>query len=286
MDLIIVLIKKSDIEQCLEDMEEDFFFQVALLDARLICGDQDLFTKLLKKFQASFDHGTRKNFVQDMMAHRLERHRRFGDHTYLLEPNIKETRGGLRDLQAMFWTGKVLFGLGTPEDFREAGLLNQKEYRELSDASNDLIIIRNRLHYASGRKNDRLFFEYQEEIARKLRLYDSRESLGVERFMKKVHTDLQCIASASDLFFEHVEDVISSRGIKIKSRPLAPGMAKTIFGILRKIETEIRQLPRDRTTARVSSRRSGRTRRPQPRFEPVQQFRVRGGGAKLAKIVQ
>ncbi len=212
------------VDACMEDIQKDFFFQVALLDARLICGDQDLFTKLLKKFQASFDRGTRKNFVQDMMAHRLERHRRFGDHTYLLEPNIKETRGGLRDLQAMFWTGKVLFGLGTPEDFREAGLLNQKEYRELSDASNDLVIIRNRLHYASGRKNDRLFFEYQEEIARKLRLYDSRESLGVERFMKKVHTDLQCIASASDLFFEHVEDVISSMGIKIKSRPLAPGI--------------------------------------------------------------
>ncbi len=212
------------IKACMEDIREDFFFQVALLDARLICGDKDLFSKLSETFRNSFDHGTRKKFVQDMMAHRLERHRRFGDHTYLLEPNIKETHGGLRDFQAMFWTGTVLFGLGSPEAFKEAGLLNQREFQSLSEASNDLIIIRNRLHYASGRKNDRLFFEYQEEIAKRLRLFDSRETLGVERFMKKVHTDLQCIAAASDLFFEHVEDVISSRGIKVKARRLSAGI--------------------------------------------------------------
>lgn len=212
------------VQACLEDMKQDFFFQVALLDARLVCGDKDLFTKLSEKFRKSFDRGTRKTFVQDMMAHRAERHRRCGDHTYLLEPNIKESRGGLRDLQAMFWTGSVLFGLGSPEEFREAGLLTRKEFADLEDAQNHLIIIRNRLHYVSGRKNDRLFFEYQEEIAKKLRLYDSREALGVERFMKKVHTDLQRVAVASDLFFEHVEDVINAVGAKGKTKQLSPGI--------------------------------------------------------------
>ena len=212
------------VQACMEDMKGDFFFQVALLDARLICGDKELFTKLSKRFTESFNKGTRKRFVQDMMAHRIERHRRFGDHTYLLEPNIKESRGGLRDLQAMFWTGKVLFGLDSPDGFREAGLLNQKEYDSLEEAKNDLIIIRNRLHYASGRKNDRLFFEYQEEIAKRLRLYDSKEALGVERFMKRVHTDLQGVAVASDLFFEHVEDVISPGKSKGKVGRLASGI--------------------------------------------------------------
>ncbi len=147
------------IEACLEDMKEDFFFQVALLDARLICGDKNLFTKLSEGFRQSFNRGTRKTFVQDMMAHRAERHRRCGDHTYLLEPNIKESRGGLRDLQAMFWTGRVLFGLGSPEEFRDAGLLTGREFVDLEEAKNHLIIIRNRLHYVSGRKKDRHFFE-------------------------------------------------------------------------------------------------------------------------------
>ena len=212
------------VEACLEDMKEDFFFQVALLDARLICGDRNLFTKLSKRFWQSFNRGTRKTFVQDMMAHRAERHRRCGDHTYLLEPNIKESRGGLRDLQAMFWTGRVLFGLGSPEEFREAGLLTRREFTDLEEAKNHLIIIRNRLHYVSGRKNDRLFFEYQEEIARNLRLYDSKETLGVERFMKKIHTYLQKVAVASDLFFEHVEDVINPGADRRKTRQLAPGI--------------------------------------------------------------
>ncbi len=212
------------INECLEDIKKDFFFQVALIDKRFICGDKELFTNLSQKFLASFDKGSRKTFAQDMMAHRAERHSRFGDHTYLLEPNIKDSRGGMRDLQAMFWTGKVLFGLSTPAEFHEEGLLNQKEFQALEDAKNDLFIIRNRLHYASGRKNDRLFFEYQEEIARKLRLYDSRETLGVERFMKKVHTSLYTIATASDLFFEHVEDVINPPKAGKPHRKLAPGI--------------------------------------------------------------
>ncbi len=212
------------VQACMEDMQQDFFFQVALLDARLICGDQELFTKLSERFRQSFNKDTRIAFVQNMMAHRTERHRRCGDHTYLLEPNIKESRGGLRDLQAMFWTGNVLFGLGSPREFQEAGLLTKREFEDLEKAKNHLIIIRNRLHYVSGRKNDRLFFEYQEEIAKKLRLYDSKEALGVERFMKKVHRDLQKVAVASDLFFEHVEDLIKHGKTKGKTKALAPGI--------------------------------------------------------------
>ncbi len=212
------------IEACLEDMKKDFFFHVALLDARLICGDKRLFTDLSNAFWESFDKGSRKGFVLDMMAHRLERHRRFGDHTYLLEPNIKESRGGLRDLQAMFWTGRVLFGIGTASGFLEAGLLDKKEYSNLEESKDDLIVIRNRLHYASGRKNDRLFFEYQEEIAKNLRLYDSKQALGVEKFMKRVHTDLQRVAVASDLFFEHVDEIINPRAVKGKAQKIVPGI--------------------------------------------------------------
>ena len=231
------------VKACLEDMKEDFFLQVALLDARLICGDKKLFTKLSERFRQSFNRGTRKTFVQDMMAHRTERHRRCGDHTYLLEPNIKESRGGLRDLQAMFWTGRVLFGLGSPEEFQEAGLLTGREFADLEDAKNHLMIIRNRLHYVSGRKNDRLFFEYQEEIAKKLRLYDSRETLGVERFMKKVHRDLQRVAVASDLFFEHVEDLINPGTTRGKTKRLAPGIELLNGKILLRNEELLLQKP-------------------------------------------
>ncbi len=196
------------VKACMEDIKRDFFFMVSLLDARPICGDEGLFTKLSEEFNAYFRQGARKKFAQDMMLHRTKRHERFGDHTYLLEPNIKESRGGLRDLHAILWTGKVLFSLRNLNDFCQEGLLNKEEFEALEQARDYLFIVRNRLHHASGRKNDRLFFEYQEEIAKALRFYDSSDILGVEKFMRNVHRNMQVISVASDLFFEHVQDIL------------------------------------------------------------------------------
>ncbi len=197
------------IDACMEDIKKDFFFKVSLLDARPICGDQRLFRKLSDVFWTHFTKGERSKFAEDMMAHRKERHKRFGDHTYLLEPNIKESRGGLRDLHAVIWTGKVLFGLKDLDSFFEEGLFTKEELKNIKEARDNLFGIRNRLHHASGRKNDRLYFEYQEEIAKALRYYDSRDLLGVEKFMRDLHKNLQTIAVSSDLFFEHVKEVIN-----------------------------------------------------------------------------
>ena len=212
------------IDACMEDIKNDFFFMVSLIDARPICGDKELFNKLSDRFREHFEAGARKTFAQDMMLHRSERHKRFGDHTYLLEPNIKESRGGLRDLHAILWTGKVLFGLKNLEEFRRAGLLSRDEYEQIIAARDHLFVVRNRLHHASGRKNDRLFFEYQEEIAKALRFYDTKDLLGVERFMRDVHMDLQTISVASDLFFEHVQEVISPQPASVASRVFCKGI--------------------------------------------------------------
>ena len=213
------------IDACMQDMKKDFFFMVSLLDARPICGDEELFTKLSEKFQALFTGaGARKKFAEDMMMHRRERHKRYGDHTYLLEPNIKEGRGGLRDLHAMIWTGKVLFGLKNLEDFFNAGLLSKEELDSIVKARDNLFVVRNRLHHASGRKNDRLYFEYQEEIAKALRFYDTKDILGVERFMRNVHRNLQTISVASDLFFEHVVDVINPATSSAPGKTLSKGI--------------------------------------------------------------
>ncbi len=212
------------IDACMEDIKNDFFFMVSLLDARPICGDKDLFEKLSHKFKAHFKAGARKKFAQDMMLHRMERHKRFGDHTYLLEPNIKESRGGLRDLHAILWTGKVLFGLKNLEEFSQAGLLGKDEYDQIVGARDHLFVVRNRLHHASGRKNDRLFFEYQEEIAKALRFYDTKDMLGVERFMRDVHMDIQTISVASDLFFEHVQEVITPQPVSASSKVICKGI--------------------------------------------------------------
>ncbi len=196
------------VEACLENAKADFFFLVSMLDARLLCGNSALFDELTSRFRQSFIQGNRKEFVLQMLAHRNERHRRFGSHVYLLEPNIKESRGGLRDLQSMIWVSRVLFNLGDLRAMEDAGLLSGKEKKALDEAWETLIQIRNKLHFISGRKNDRLFFEYQEELARKAARGYEKEKQSVETFMRHIHNQLHTIAVASDLFFEHIDDTL------------------------------------------------------------------------------
>ncbi len=196
------------VKACMKDAKKDFFFQVAMLDARFITGSEKLFDSLTKSYQKKFVHGRRIEFLAKMTAHRNERHRRFGQHSYHLEPQIKESRGGLRDVQAMIWTARFVFGLKDLSGMNDAGIINDIEQKNFTKAWNHLIKIRNRLHYISGRKNDRLFFEHQEEIAKAFHYKNRSNQLAVEMFMRDVYSHMQTIASCSDLFFEHANEVI------------------------------------------------------------------------------
>jgi len=212
------------IEACLADAIEDFFFQVALLDARFIHGDNSLFSRLKHEFIHRFLKDRKKTFVEDMIAHRKKRHRRFGANAYLLEPNIKESRGGLRDINSILWTSKALFGLEDTKSIEEAGLITKEERLALENSWDSLLRIRNRLHYINSRKNDRLFFEYQEEISGFLGHQDSNNMLGVEHFMREVYGNLQTIAVTSDLFFESVEEVSNLSTCSKENEILEPGI--------------------------------------------------------------
>lgn len=196
------------VEICLEDADKDFFFHVSLLDARLLTGSQTLFDELTEKFNRLFVTGQRKEFFKKMISHCQLRHKRFGNHSYLLEPQIKESRGGFRDAQAMLWSAQVVFGLQNLNDLENSALLTSEDRKKFEEALNALIRIRNRLHYISGRKNDQLFFEHQEEMADAFGYKTTKAMLGVELFMREVHNHLQSIAVITDLFFEHVEDVV------------------------------------------------------------------------------
>jgi len=211
-------------EACLADARQDFFFQVAMLDARPLAGDEKLFAQLRQTFRRELIDGHRQDFLQNMMQHRNERHRRYGQHSYQLEPHIKESRGGFRDIHSMFWVSQALFGMHTLEDIAEAGLLSRSEKNAFAEATNHLIKIRNRLHYLSGRKNDQLFFEHQEEMTKAFRYYDSNGILGVEKFMQDVYRDLQTIATATDLFFEHVDETLGPPRACLTEQTIEPGI--------------------------------------------------------------
>ena len=166
-------------DECIADAAEDFFFRVAMLDARLIAGSESLFGNLTERYKASYIEGRRQEFLEDMLEQRAKRESQFGRHAYLLEPHIKESCGGFRDIQSMVWTAHVVFGLKDLLSLQEAGLLSQKELKGFEQAQDYLVRIRNRLHYVSGRKNDQLFFEHQEEMAEAFGFRNENDMLAV-----------------------------------------------------------------------------------------------------------
>ncbi len=195
------------VQQCLEDGAEDFFFQVALVDARLIVGSQTLFNTLQNRCRKVLVDGKRFDFLNKMSTQRKERIDRFGVHGFLLEPNIKEGRGGLRDIQTLSWTAKVILGMQQLSFLENTGILTIAEYYTFDRAAEHLVRIRNRLHYTCGRKNDQLFFEHQEEIAKALGHQSDGAMLAVERFMQDLYESMQTIAITTDLFLEHLHEI-------------------------------------------------------------------------------
>ncbi len=196
------------IDESLKQAADDFIFQVSLLDGRCIAGSESLFDQLIRQFRQKFVDGRRQKFVGTLNQFSRERRDRFGSHGYMLEPNIKESKGGFRDIQSMIWAAKVVFGINTFADIVEAGFLLPSEGERFHSAHNMLVRIRNRLHYISGRKNDQLYFEHQEEMATTFGYEDSSTGLSVERFMRDVYGHLRTVAIIHDLFFDHVNEVL------------------------------------------------------------------------------
>ena len=212
------------LDACLADARQDFFFQVALLDARHLAGSPQIFSAMQQAFHKELIAGHRREFLQNMMQHRNERHQRYGMHSYQLEPHIKESRGGFRDIQAMLWVSRALFSLQELQSIEEAGLISPQEKEAFAQAWDFLIKIRNRLHYLSGRKNDQLFFEYQEEMAKGFKYSNTRGTLGVERFMQDIYRHLQTIATTTDLFFEHVDETLGAPRANPVEQTIEPGI--------------------------------------------------------------
>jgi [protein-PII] uridylyltransferase len=212
------------VKECLADAKADFFFQVAMLDARLLAGSQSLFDELQDKYRRKFIEGHRSDFLREMLEYRAKRQADFGKHAYLLEPHIKESRGGFRDFQAMLWTAQFIFGLHGLHDLYDAGILTAAELEKLEEAYDYLVRIRNRLHYVSCRKNDQLYFEHQEEMARAFGFKNDKSRLAVEYFMRDVYGHMETIRVGTDLFFEHVNEVLDHDFKARDKKVLEPGL--------------------------------------------------------------
>ncbi|MGC2200119.1 MAG: [protein-PII] uridylyltransferase [Stellaceae bacterium] len=172
------------VEECLRQAKSDLTIRTALLEARYLWGEQTLFNELKRRFDSDLVRGTAVQFLQAKLAERDARHKRVGDSRYQLEPNIKEGKGGLRDLHTLFWIAKYIYRTDNIEKLVDLGVLSGEEADRFARAQNFLWTVRCHLHYLAGRAEERLTFDLQAEIGRRMGYTDHAGSRGVERFMK------------------------------------------------------------------------------------------------------
>jgi [protein-PII] uridylyltransferase len=172
------------VEECIRQAVGDLTIRTNLLEARYVWGDQQLYEQFKTRFQKSVVKGHGEAFYQGKLAERSERHRRHGGSRYTLEPNIKEGKGGLRDLQTLLWLARFVCGADSMQGLVEQGMLTSAERATFDKALNFLWTLRYHLHYLTERGEERVTFDLQPEIARRLGYTDHAGSKGVERLMK------------------------------------------------------------------------------------------------------
>ncbi len=164
--------------------QEDMTIRTNLLESRCVAGDVTLFRKFSKRYAREIMDGSQNEFVEAKLGERDIRHDKMGDTRYVLEPNIKDGKGGLRDLQTLFWIAKYLYQVADIRDLVKKGVFTKDDVRLFDKASNFLWTIRCNLHYLAGREEDRLTFDNQQEVARRMGYRDHAGTRGVERLMK------------------------------------------------------------------------------------------------------
>src|SRR5690348_3077458 len=172
------------VDECIRLARADMTIRTAVLESRYLLGDRKLYDELVSRFDKQIAHGSAAEFVTAKLAEREERHRRAGASRYLVEPNVKDGKGGLRDLHTLFWIAKYVYHAREPEELVERGVFDREEYQLFRRCENFLWAVRCHMHFVTGRAEERLAFDLQRDIAVRLG-YASRPGLReVERFMK------------------------------------------------------------------------------------------------------
>src|SRR5271166_3486891 len=172
------------VEECLKQARGDMTIRTTLIEARLITGDKRLFETLLARFDKEIVAKTAPEFVAAKLAEREQRVKRAGASRYLVEPNVKEGKGGLRDLNTLFWISKYVYRVQNAHELVAAGLFSPAEFALFRRCEEFLWSVRCRLHFLAGRPEERLSFDFQRPIARQLGYSTRAGQADVERFMK------------------------------------------------------------------------------------------------------
>lgn len=184
---------------------QDFEVLTSYLDARFICGVSLLYTRLLEQLRNRIFKPQAGKIVDWLIQRNLIRHQRFGDSAYLLEPNLKEGQGGLRDYHTIFWAAKIKFGFQQLRDFEYEGYFSHSEFQEFHDALHFIWNVRNQLHRLTGRKCDQLYLNHQLKLAQALGYAADGQRKPVERFLGELHRHMETVKQQHLLFLHDLK---------------------------------------------------------------------------------
>ncbi len=212
------------VPQLLALAKKDMTVRTAFLEARWLWGDDKLFDSAMRRFRKEVVAGTAAEFVAAKLAERDARHVRMGDSRYVVEPNVKDGKGGLRDLQTLYWIGKYIHGVDRPADLVGAGLLTAAEFRRFDRAERFFWAVRCHLHLLAGRAEERLSFEYQPRIAEIMNYADRPGKSAVERFMQFYFLNAKTVGDLTGLFLAQLDEQLGKKGFRfalptIRRRP-------------------------------------------------------------------
>jgi [protein-PII] uridylyltransferase len=194
------------VDECVRQAKADMTIRTSMLESRFLLGDRKLFDDMTARFQKDVAQGTAPDFVAAKLAEREERHRRAGASRYLVEPNVKDGKGGLRDLHTLFWIAKYVYGVHEPEEMIERGLFDRAEYQVFRRCEDFLWSVRCHMHFITGRAEERLSFDIQREIAVRLGYTEHPGLRDVERFMKHYFLIAKDVGDLTAILCSELED--------------------------------------------------------------------------------
>jgi [protein-PII] uridylyltransferase len=208
------------VDECIRQAKADMTIRTAILEARFLLGDKNLFDELVTRFDDEVVRNTAAQFVAAKLAEREERVRRSGQSRYLVEPNVKDGKGGLRDLHTLFWIAKYVYRVREPDELIKRGVFDKQEYQLFRRCEDFLWSVRCHMHFVTGRAEERLGFDIQREIAVRLGYTEHPGQQDVERFMKHYFLIAKDVGDLTAILCAELEDS-QTKSMPVLSRVMA-----------------------------------------------------------------
>lgn len=264
-----------DISSCMRLAERDLVSHTTMIDSRYLAGDETLYAEFAAALESRLAPARKARFVRQKLAEYHKRHQQYGESVFLLEPDIKEGQGGLRDVHTSVWIARAQWGVKSLREFASAGLLSERDLEILEWGVDFLWRVRNELHFLCAKHQDQLTFELQERVAPALGFAPEENLRAVETFMRAYYLHAAEVSRVSGLVIHRAmahsphqdREKISGHeirpGLRISKRTLALSSKATdtldaaglveIFAVLQKYRVEMGQDSRELLRARVET---------------------------------